>query len=318
LFVVVATDRWRGIPERSRHGSGLRYPWFLTASMADTNEGGSQEPAARPPRPQAASRPQLNRARTASSAARTTSPAPTPIPTSGGGTPSSSAGTTQAQPTATAAGASETGGMPYVLVDEGEDEDVPVAKKRKVKSDVWLEFDQVIVAGKQKAQCHWCKKNLVADGKAGTTHLRNHLKCCASRQVRKGLQQSTLKIGENKQGSVVVEKYVFDQQVARKELALMICVHEYPLSIVDHIGFRRFCAALQPLFKAVSRNTIKKNILDMYEVQRKSLVYYFQQCPSRIAVTTDMWTANHQKKGYMSVTVHFIDDDWKLKSFLLR
>jgi hypothetical protein len=56
----------------------------------------------------------------------------------------------------------------------------------------------------------------------------------------------------------------------------------------------------------------------MYEVQRLSLVNSFQQCQSRIAVTTDMWTANHQKKGYMLVTVHFINDDWKLKSFLLR
>jgi hypothetical protein len=98
----------------------------------------------------------------------------------------------------------------------------------------------------------------------------------------------------------------------------MICVHEYPLSMVDHIGFRRFCAALQPLFKVMYRNTMKKDILDMYELQRKSLVNYLQQCESRIAVTTDMWTANHQRKGYMSVTIHFIDGDWKLKSFLLR
>jgi hypothetical protein len=52
----------------------------------------------------------------------------------------------------------------------------------------------------------------------------------------------------------------------------MIVVHEYPLSMVDHVGFRRFCAALQLLFKVVSRNTIKKDILDMYEVQRLSLV----------------------------------------------
>jgi hypothetical protein len=57
-----------------------------------------------------------------------------------------------------------------------------------------------------------------------------------------------------------VEKYVFDQQVARKELALMICVHEYPVSMVDHIDFRKFCATLQPLFKLVSRNTIKRYI----------------------------------------------------------
>jgi len=98
----------------------------------------------------------------------------------------------------------------------------------------------------------------------------------------------------------------------------MICVHEYPLSIVDHAGFRRFCAAMQPLFKVVSRNTIRKDILDMHEVQKISMVKFFQKIQARIAVTTDLWTANHQKKGYMAVTVHFIDDDWKLKSFLLR
>lgn len=98
----------------------------------------------------------------------------------------------------------------------------------------------------------------------------------------------------------------------------MICVPEYPLSMVDHAGFRKFCAAMQPLFKVVSRNTIRKDILDMYEVQKQSMVNQFQQEESRIAVTTDMWTANHQKKGYMAVTVHYIDDNWKLKSYLLR
>jgi hypothetical protein len=54
-----------------------------------------------------------------------------------------------------------------------------------------------------------------------------------------------LKLARDEHGGVVVEKYVFYQHVARKELALMICVHEYPLSMVDHAGFRRFCAALQ-------------------------------------------------------------------------
>ena len=207
-------------------------------------------------------------------------------------------------------------GNENVVIDD--DDNPQVGVKRKLKSDVWLEFKQVTVAGKLKAECNWCKKTLVGDSRAGTNHLRGHLRTCQSRQVRKGLKQSTLKLGKNTDGSVVVEKYVFDQEIARKELALMICLHEYPLSMVDHVGFRKFCAALQPLFKAVSRNTIKKDILDMYEIHKKSLLNVFQHCQSRIAITTDMWTANHQKKGYMSVTVHFIDDDWKLKSFLLR
>ena len=111
---------------------------------------------------------------------------------------------------------------------------------------------------------------------------------------------------------------MFDQDVARKELALMIIVHEYPLSMVDHIGFRKFCAALQSAFKLVSRNIIRKDILDMYQVQKQSMVNYIKKLSSRVAVTTDLWTANHQRKGYMAVTAHFLDEDWKLKSFLIR
>jgi hypothetical protein len=102
----------------------------------------------------------LNRASTASSAIAT----PTSAAHSAGGALSSSAATTptsavhsvgvgetsspsaQAQPTAAgAARTTEIGGMPYVVVDE--DDDVPVAKRqRKLKSDVWLEFDQVTIA----------------------------------------------------------------------------------------------------------------------------------------------------------------------------
>jgi hypothetical protein len=248
-----------------------------------------------------------------SAAATTTLTAPSSIPSSraiGTATPSSSA---QAQHTPQEA---EVEGVDHVhvLIDD----DVPVGGKRKLKSDVWLEFEDVIVGGKKKAECKWCKKLLVSGSRSGTTHLRGHLKTCQSRKVRGGMKQISLKLSKDENGAVLVEKYVFDQQVARKELALMICIHEYPLSMVDHAGFRRFCAALQPLFKVVSRNTIKKDILEMYEVQRISLVNFFQRCQSRVAVTTDMWTANHQKKGYMYVTIHFIDDDWRLKSFLLR
>jgi hypothetical protein len=56
---------------------------------------------------------------------------------------------------------------------------------------------------------------------------------------------------------VSVENYTFDPEVARKELATMIALHEYPLCIVDHAGFQRFVSALQPLFKMVTRNTIR-------------------------------------------------------------
>jgi hypothetical protein len=66
-----------------------------------------------------------------------------------------------------------------------------------------------------------------------------------------------LRFGSTDSGKVSIENYMFDKDVARKELATMIILHEYPLSMVDHVGFRRFISALQPLFKMGTRNTIR-------------------------------------------------------------
>ena len=63
------------------------------------------------------------------------------------------------------------------------------------------------------------------------------------------------------EGKVNVESYNFDQETCRTELANMIVLHDYPLSIVDHVGFRRFVHALQPLFKLHTRNTIRYILL---------------------------------------------------------
>jgi hypothetical protein len=73
----------------------------------------------------------------------------------------------------------------------------------------------------------------------------------------------------------------------------MICVHEHPLSMVDRIGFHKFCAAIQPLFNVGTRNTIRQAILHMYGLQKQCMVRYFQKLKSHVAVTTDMWTASH-------------------------
>lgn len=78
----------------------------------------------------------------------------------------------------------------------------------------------------------------------------------------------------------------------------MIIVHEYPLSIVEHHGFRKFVGGLQPLFKVPCRNTIKDDIKRIYDYERDKTMSLLAKTKSRIAVTTDMWTSNHKKKVY--------------------
>ena len=79
----------------------------------------------------------------------------------------------------------------------------------------------------------------------------------------------------------------------------------------------KYSNTLQPLFKMVSRNTIKNDILKIYDYEKSKTMDLLGDNRSRIAITTDMWTSN-QMKGFMVVTAHFIDDSWALQSLVIR
>jgi hypothetical protein len=113
--------------------------------------------------------------------------------------------------------------------------------------------------GVVRAKCNYCSKALSGMTSNGTGHLHDHLKVCQLRKIM--MAQPQLRFGATAAGAISVENYTFDQDTPRKALATVIILHEYPLSMVDHIGFRTFCSALPPLFKMGTRNTIRYIII---------------------------------------------------------
>ncbi|CAL1384874.1 unnamed protein product [Linum trigynum] len=187
----------------------------------------------------------------------------------------------------------------------------------KLTSDVWPHYIRVKVNGVIKAKCKYCRKNLGGDTRNGTSHLRTHVKTCIQKRIHDGAQK-ILCPNYKATGKPQLSATQFNSDVSRKELSYMILVHEYPLSIVEHLGFKRFCCSLQPQFTVPCRNTVKKDILSLYGVERSNYQKVIDGNLGRIAVTTDLWTAPNQKRGYMAVTAHFIDNTWKLRNSMLK
>ena len=119
-------------------------------------------------------------------------------------------------------------------------------------------------------------------------------------------------------GKCKVSTFSFNQETSRKELTNMISIHEYPPSMVEHWAFKRFIVSLQPMFRFVSRNTIKSDILKIYDYERAKTMSLLDSNRSRIAITTNMWTSSNQQNGFMAITSHFIDDNWELQSRIIR
>ncbi|KAM2714683.1 hypothetical protein FF1_043223 [Malus domestica] len=115
-------------------------------------------------------------------------------------------------------------------------------KKRKKTSVVWQHFKEKMFCGGGgvKAVCNHCQASLASGSTIGTSSLRSHVNTCPVLTTKKKSP------GITGDGSVKHGAYSFDEDNARKELAYMIILHEYPLSIVDHLGFKRFCNSLQP------------------------------------------------------------------------
>jgi hypothetical protein len=48
--------------------------------------------------------------------------------------------------------------------------------------------------------------------------------------------------------------------------------------------------------------------MDAYKEEKNKALQYMVGTKSRVAITTDMWTSDNQRRGYMAITAHFIDD----------
>ncbi|KAH9782451.1 BED-type domain-containing protein [Citrus sinensis] len=89
-------------------------------------------------------------------------------------------------------------------------------------------------------------------------------------------------------------------------------------TVNDKKSFQEMMAHANPVVKPMSRNTLKSEILKLYQIEKVKTLHLLGKNHVRVPINTDLWTASNQKKGYMVVTAHFIDNSWKLRSRILR
>ncbi|XP_064179580.1 zinc finger BED domain-containing protein 4 [Anguilla rostrata] len=96
----------------------------------------------------------------------------------------------------------------------------------------------------------------------------------------------------------------------------MIVTDLQPLSIIEGTGFRQFMRALNPghsIPKGIS--TLHSELLQLYESVKKEVKASLYSA-NDVVLTSEMWTRGTE--FYQTVSCHFIDHDWELKSYVLE
>lgn len=90
-----------------------------------------------------------------------------------------------------------------------------------------------------------------------------------------------------------------------------------PIDTVNDSGFRNMLKEFEPRYQLPDRKTIANNYLPAMFEEQKKLVRQNISKASHYAITTDAWTsrANH---AYTTLTVHYIDNEYSLRSHILE
>jgi hypothetical protein len=57
--------------------------------------------------------------------------------------------------------------------------------------------------------------------------------------------------------------------------------------------------------------------MDYFEAKRDNIRYDLSNIPGKISLTADIWTSTFNNDAYIGLTIHFVDNDWNLRNFLL-
>lgn len=188
----------------------------------------------------------------------------------------------------------------------------------KRTSIVWTAFERKLIDGRLYAICNTCTSKLTAGSGYGTRHLHSHMQRCKRLKTFDTRQQPKVINKEIEKQKVEPHNCTFDQEVSRRDIVNAIILHGYPLNILNHYGLQKFIRGLQPMFKMVTRNAIKKDILNIYDSKKDKIICLLEKLDCRVAITTKIWTAKITEKSYMAITAHYIDEAWVSRSRLLR
>jgi hypothetical protein len=101
-----------------------------------------------------------------------------------------------------------------------------------------------------------------------------------------------------------------DQDDAVDALVDFIVSGAHPFSLVEDERFISFCNLIAPDFRVPVRQTIQTKVMARWNAQKQLVrAQLIEDLHNRRAgFTTDMWTSP-AKRGYMVVTMHYIDSD---------
>ena len=213
------------------------------------------------------------------------------------------------------------------------------------KSKIWKylgflsDSDGIVKVTPDEAICEWCNEQIKHSN--NTTNLLTHLKRHHSIEYDEIISEIRNEDAQESHSSPVVENTTSSTKtkqqslpdiISKKEpyknnspryqmcqnaLVSFMCNDLQPISVVDSPTFRQLLHTLDPRFHPYSRTQFSRVVIPMKYDEVKQQVKEKLEKAKFISLTTDTWTGCHNR-GYISLSAHFVGDNWQMHHHCLQ
>jgi hypothetical protein len=110
----------------------------------------------------------------------------------------------------------------------------------------------------------------------------------------------------------------FDQERSQHDLARMIILHGYPVTLVEEVGFKVFVKNLQPLFEFLPNSGVEISCIEIYRKEKVKVYEVINKLCGRINLSVEMWSSSTENGSYLCLSAHYIDEKWTLQKKILN
>ncbi|XP_031268697.1 zinc finger BED domain-containing protein RICESLEEPER 2-like [Pistacia vera] len=141
--------------------------------------------------------------------------------------------------------------------------------------------------------------------------MRHHMEDCPKRTITSSVDQMMMDCDTK------LRCMKISQEIYREKMAIGIIKHNYLYSIVEHEGIRDVHMYLNHEVKQYTRNTAKADCLKVYYREKEKIKLALERVSGRICLTSDI-LSSCTIDGYISLTAHYVDENWELQSRILN
>lgn len=178
-------------------------------------------------------------------------------------------------------------------------------KKRLKRFNVWNYFVKIHKDGKEMCECMTCGRVFTCDGRSGNSHLNLHIPICPLVMKSRIAEHFKLK--------------KIDHRMVRESITQMTIKNHLPFRSVEWGEFREFTKFVSfNEAQFLSRYDVANDVMKVYLLEKEKLKKQLAAIEGGVCLSFRCWTSSASSCGYITLTAHFMDDQWNLTVKLLN